>query len=349
MKALKEHKECQLSVIAFGTHLSPFHGHTVNQILEDGFSVDYRINSLLINDDANSISTAVALTSLKFAEFWQNHAQDFDAVFCLGDRYEMFAAVTSGIPYGIKFAHLHGGETTLGAIDNIYRHAISLASHWHFTAHDSFSERIAQIIGSRDRVITVGALGLDNLENLCLLSKEEFFKKWNIDINIPSILITVHPETVDIKHMEQRNDALINALNQLVKKYQLIITMPNADTFGTELRRRILTFREKYVNELKLVENFGTQSYFTCMKYSSFLLGNTSSGIIEAASFQKYVINLGDRQKGRMSGDNVVHVPFGEKLILNAVGQIEKKQQYEGGNIYYQGGAVKKILKEIFR
>ena len=132
LNILKGYSDFNLKLIVFGTHLSPFHGYSINQIQKDGFKVDYTIESILVGDTSNAISTAMALTSFKFADFWKERKNEFDLVFCLGDRYEMFAAVIAGVPYNIKFAHLHGGEKTLGSIDNIFRHAITLSSKYHF-------------------------------------------------------------------------------------------------------------------------------------------------------------------------------------------------------------------------
>lgn len=344
LKALQEDPDFELSIIAFGTHLSPFHGHTLDSIIADGYEVKYKVNSLLISDSKNAISTACALTSLKFADFWEQHHNDFDLVFCLGDRFEMFGAVTAGIPYQIKFAHLHGGETTLGAIDNIYRHAITLASTLHFVSNEVFAARVAEIKGDWNNVYTTGALSLDNLKDVQLLTKEEFRKKWNINLEIPTVLVTVHPETIapelNMKHLLEIQESLRN----IAKEYQVIITMPNADTNGNLFREGFCSLKTELGENLHLIENFGTQSYFTCMLYAKILIGNTSSGIIEAASFNKFVLNIGDRQKGRFSGENVYHVPFDSLKINELFSNVISMTDFKGKNLYYSDGAVEKII-----
>lgn len=349
LKALIEDPYFDLQIIAFGTHLSPFHGYTINQILNDGFEVSWQIESLLAGDSPNAISTAMALTSLKFADFWKDHQQDFDLVFCLGDRYEMFAAVTAGIPFNIPFAHLHGGEKTLGAIDNIFRHAITLASKYHFVSCKEHEERVAELTESKDNIFDIGALSLDNLNSLTLLSKEDFFTKFEVDLNQPTILVTVHPETVTPEMNEIVVEELAATLLEL-QKYQVIITLPNADTYGTLIRRRLLQLTAESANRIICFENLGSQGYFTAMKYCLFLIGNTSSGIIEAASFGKRVINLGNRQGGRKQSQNINNVPFNKTLIMKSVEDIEKNPNYSGENIYYKGNAatnICSILKKI--
>lgn len=349
IKALNDDPFFHLDIIAFGSHLSTYHGHTVDEIVKDGYSVDYKINSILLTDDENSISSSIGLTVIKFAEFWNAYSTCFDWVFCVGDRFEMFAAVIAGLPYGIQFAHVHGGEITLGAIDNVFRHSISLASKLHFVATETFANKIKSIIDGEenDNIVISGALVLDNIVQIKLLSKKEFLKKWQIDLAIPSILITIHPETVTPSHNSLHLKEMVKVLIELQNRYQLIITMPNTDTYGSVYRVAFKKLKEKYHNKIKIIENFGTQSYFTCMKEVKFMLGNTSSGIIEAASFHTYVINVGDRQKGRLSGENVLHAPFSKTEIMRCVSQIETAKHQQRENIYYNGGAVEKIIKKL--
>ncbi|MCP2043672.1 UDP-N-acetylglucosamine 2-epimerase [Pontibacter sp. HSC-36F09] len=347
LKALKEDPSFELNIIAFGTHLSPYHGYTVDNIITDGYEVKYKVNSLLINDDKNAISTACALTSLKFADFWEQHALDFDLVFCLGDRFEMFGAVAAGIPYQIKFAHLHGGETTLGAIDNIYRHAITLASTLHFVSQEEFATRVSEVKGDHDNIFVTGALSLDNLKDIQFLSKKEFEDKWHIDLDIPTVLVTVHPETVAPELNSQHLYETLEALRFIAKEYQVVITMPNADTNGNVFREGFVSLKTELGNKLYLIENFGTQNYFTCMLYSKLLVGNTSSGIIEAASFNKYVLNLGDRQKGRATGNNVIHVPFIANKIKEAFNRAKLLGDYQDDNPYFKDGAAQNIIAVI--
>lgn len=343
LKALQSDKGFDVELIVFGTHLSRFHGYTVSHIKEVGFKIGAEIESLLIGDTPNAIATSFSLTSQKFSDFWNHSKRNYDIIFSLGDRFEMAAAVLAGLPYGVNFAHLHGGEMTLGAIDNTYRHCISLASKYHFVSTKPFADRLRSLLDDNHQHIhCVGSLSLENLENLKLLSLAEFKNKWNIDLSIDTILVTVHPETVAFEKNEIYCGETTKALEVLSDRYQVVITMPNADTSGLIFRN---TFNElaNQKTGIKIIENFGTQSYFTCMKYANLLIGNTSSGILEAASFDKYVINIGDRQKGRLCSDNVIHLPFDSQSIV-ASAEVYANKSYNGINLYYQKNPSKKIL-----
>lgn len=340
---LKSTAGLEMKMIVFGTHLSAFHGHTIDQIKACGFNIDYTVESMLLTDSPSAIATSIGLTSIKFADFWKEHTTEFDIVFCLGDRYEMFAAVMAGIPFQITFAHLHGGETTLGAIDNVFRHAITLSSKYHFVSTESYANKVKEITGTADNIYNVGALSLDNIKQLKLLTVGEFKFKWNIDLTAKTVLITFHPETIAHNLNQEFVIQLIAAIKQL-NSYQILITMPNADTAGNIIRS---AFIDAFTGNASvfLIENLGSQSYFTAMKYCSFMLGNTSSGIIEAASFGKYVINLGDRQKGRLHGENVIDTKISANDILEAVKVIESSPVFFDNNIYYNGGATDKIVQ----
>ena len=345
IKRLKDDSFFKLNIIAFGTHLSPFHGETIKQIYEEGFDVKYKVESMLLTDSAEAISTAVGLTIIKFADFWHKYQSEFDLVFCLGDRYEMFAAVSAGIPFQIPFAHLHGGETTLGAIDNVFRHCITMASKLHFVATNEFALKVAQLIGTEKNIYNVGALSLDNLMEIKLLSPDEFKLKWGIDLSEKTILTTFHPETVQKEDNVKYAFELVKVINNN-QDFQFLITMPNADTMGNEIRKIWIKELENHKN-VSLIENLGTQSYFTAMKYCTFLLGNTSSGIIEAASFQKYVINIGERQKGRACSENVFHVAVDASAIQEIIKNISDDTSFSKENIYFKADSAVEIVKQL--
>jgi GDP/UDP-N,N'-diacetylbacillosamine 2-epimerase (hydrolysing) len=346
LKALSLDDFFTLEIIAFGTHLSKRHGYTVDYILKDEFNVKYQIETTPEGDTAFDISHSMAITSNKFAYFWKDNKNNFDIVFCLGDRYEMFSAVSASIPFNIKLAHLHGGETTLGAIDNFFRHSITLASRLHFVSCRAHRDRVAKLTESEDNIFDVGSLSLDNIKSLVYLSINEFFDRFKVDLSFPTILLTVHPETVSPEKNTRYVDELVKSLLAL-KSYQVLITLPNADTSSSIIRNRFLQLPEETDSRISCHENLGTQGYFTAMKFCLFLLGNTSSGIIEAASLQKWVINLGDRQKGRQQSNNVINSPFEHQSIIAAVKQIEQNWVYGGENIYFKGNAAQTICSVI--
>ena len=345
LKAMNENDRIEVSLIVFGTHCSAQHGSTVQQIKADGFVPYVEIENLLVGDTPEQISRSFANTVTIFADFWKSHLH-FDWVLALGDRFEMAAAVIAGIPYGINFAHIHAGETTLGAIDNTYRHQISLAAKIHFVSTEDSAQRIHQVIGRKDTAFVLGALSLENLNNIPLLGLAEFKQKWNIDLQLPSVLMTVHPETIDFHRNEQHIEQLNIAIEAMLESHQLIITLPNADTSSLIWRAYFVALQAKYPTKVYAIENFGTQAYFSCMKHVALLVGNTSSGILEAATFGKYVLNLGNRQEGRECGPNVHSIPFDAQQILSTF-HLLKGSTYEGDNIYFKANTSALIINQL--
>jgi GDP/UDP-N,N'-diacetylbacillosamine 2-epimerase (hydrolysing) len=264
----------------------------------------------------------------------------------LGDRFEMSAAIQAGIPFGVKFAHLHGGETTLGAIDNIYRHQISLASTLHFTATDIFTEKVSNLIDSSKNVFTTGSLSLNDIKSFIPLEKQTFFKKFGIPKE-DFILVTFHPETMSSQDNFQYAEEMKKAIKKIAENRFIVITMPNADTQGSIYREAIEKLKLEIPDRVLLIENFGKINYFSAIYHSSLLLGNTSSGILEAASFGKYVVNVGDRQKGRAQSNNIINCEFKEKAIVSSVNKAIEENVYTGENIYFKLDAADNIIKII--
>ena len=344
LKKIQDDTDIDLSIIAFGTHLKTKFGSTIKQIEKDGFPIDHRIDNLKFGDSPKDIALNYAFTAQLFAELWEN--VDSDIVLCLGDRFEMAAAVTAGIQFGINFAHIHAGETSKGAIDNIYRDQISLASSLHFVAIKAFKTRIKDLVNKTNTVFYCGAIGLENIHNVDLLKYESFLNKWQINLYKPTILVTVHPETIDHKSNLKHTEALYSSLNKILERNQVLVTMPNADTFGSVYREMFKRLKKSNPESLFLIENLGTQSYFTAMKFCKLLIGNTSSGIIEAASFGKFVINLGNRQEGRTCGENVIHTPFEYNSIISVAFKYENAT-YSGTNIYEMDNGSALIIETL--
>lgn len=340
LKKLKREPYFTFKIVAFGTHLSEKYGNTINQIYQDGFEVSYKIKTVLDTDSPESISKSMATTIDIFAELWNKEKSWIDYIICLGDRYEMFAAVASSIPFNIPIAHIHGGETTLGAIDNSFRHSLTTMSKLHFTSTEGHAKRVSQLRGTAEGVYNVGALSLDNLNDIKLLDHESFKTKFNIDIVNP-ILVTFHPETIAFEKNDEFVSELIEALDTC--NQQIIITMPNSDTMGNVIRVKLIEFANRKSNVI-IVESLGTIGYFSCLQHCDFVLGNSSSGIIEAASFGKYVINIGSRQLGRDAGENVIHCDIEKSAMLNAMQSIQKLPSLNKNNIYGDGFTADKIV-----
>ncbi|WP_299127612.1 UDP-N-acetylglucosamine 2-epimerase [uncultured Winogradskyella sp.] len=331
-------------IIAFGTHLSESHGYTLNHIKNDGFKTIHTVSSLGDDDSQYGIAASYGNTVLKFAAFWK--ANIYDLVFCLGDRFEMSAAVQASIPYGVFLAHIHGGETTLGAIDNIYRHQLTLASKLHFVATLAYKVKVEQLTENSNLVFNVGALSLDGIKKFKPLDKQELFSAFNVK-DQPFALVTFHPETVAVERNREFASQMRLALEALTVLLQIVVTMPNADTLGGVYRKELMKLKEHVPDKVVLVENFGKQNYFTAMHYCRLLLGNTSSGIIEAASFKKYVVNVGKRQKGRAQSENTFDVDFNAEHIVNKVKTIMELPVFKGENVYYKAGTAEGIIQTI--
>lgn len=344
LRLLEQDSLIDLEIIAFGTHLSEMYGNTINEIEKFNFKKIHKINTTPDLDNAKDISESIGETIKIFSIFW--HTNLFDLVICLGDRYEMFAAVSASVPFNIDLAHIHAGETTIGAIDNSFRHAISLFSKILFVSNEHYKKRALELVESHVKVFNVGALSIDNLLNQKLQNKSEFFENFKIDLNMPTILATFHPETINVENNRSYINELLSTFDDLLDSYQIVITLPNADTMGKVIRDAILTYK-KSNNNLIVIESFGMIGYLSCMKYCSFLLGNTSSGFVEASYFPKWVINLGDRQKGRLITSNILNTPIIKENIIKQVQIIEGFKDIKRESVYGNGDASHKIIEKI--
>ena len=245
----------ELEVIAFGTHLSKNHGYTIDEIKRSNFSTVHQVETPLQNNNAVDITKNIGATISIFADFWSRNRYDY--IIALGDRYEMFAAVTATTPFVCKVAHLHAGETTLGAIDNIYRHAISLMSQLLFVSTDIYKAKAIEI-NPDAQTYNVGALSVENLKKIDFLDVESFKSKFNIDLSLPTILCTFHPETVNLEKNITYIHELLSAFSELMKKYQVVITLPNADTIGDQIKEIILDYGIQNPH-LKIIGSLRTQ------------------------------------------------------------------------------------------
>jgi GDP/UDP-N,N'-diacetylbacillosamine 2-epimerase (hydrolysing) len=343
LQELNADQRFEIDIIAFGTHLSPYHGYTLQMIEKAGYGSIKTVYGMPLSDAPEAIANAYGQLVSNFSQYWAAHSYDW--VLALGDRFEMSAAVQAGIPMQVRFAHLHGGETTLGAIDNVYRHQITLAAALHFTATEAFSERVVSLIGQEKGVHWVGALSVDGIDELSIPEWPEVASQFKLPAQEDFVLVTFHPETIAYRQNEAYSQAAYEALAELAKEIAIIITMPNADTAGSLFRKKFQILPQQRPRRVFLVENFGRLNYFAAMRQARFLLGNTSSGIVEAASFGKYVVDVGKRQQGRAKSDNIMNVPFEVSAILEACNQAMHLGTCDGPNIYHRAGTAKRIAQ----
>ena len=248
-----------------------------------------------------------------------------DLVIILGDRFEAFAAATAAYMKKIPIAHLHGGEITAGATDEALRHSITKMSALHFTSTEEYRKRVLQLGEDDERVFNVGAIGLDNIQNLNLLGKEDLERVLNMSLNVEILLVTFHPVTLENLSSKEQMIELLEALN-FFGKGQIVFTMPNADADSRIIKDMINQYVGDPKNRAIAFDNLGQVKYLSLMKYSSVVIGNSSSGIIEAPAFGIPTINIGDRQKGRVSANSVIHISTQRDAITNALNKAFDKK-----------------------
>lgn len=342
LKLLNIQTEIKFKLVVFGAHLSTQFGLTINEIKAENYKNLTEVNAVPKGDRAIDIAISIADTQFKFAEYWAKNTCDL--ILCLGDRYEMHAAVSASIPFNIPIAHISGGEETLGAIDNIYRHSLSIMADYHFTTTTKNYEKVKQIKGTSKNVFLTGSLAVDNIYQTKLYDPIEFRELFNFEIDSFFILFTFHPETVNFKKNSEYTSIIHDTLVSL--DYNILVTMPNSDTMGGIIRDTLNDAAIKN-KKIKLVESLGSRGYYTALKHSSMVLGNSSSGIIEASSFSKYVINIGDRQLGREHGENIIHCRINKKEILKSIELVCQSTRFKPFNIYGSGDASVKIMNEL--
>lgn len=318
LKALLARAGVDLRIIATGMHLDPRFGDTVTEIEVDGFTIADRVETGRKGDDAQDIAAAMGREVAGLSDVFAVSRPDILVV--LGDRFEMLAAAVASLPFNIAVAHIHGGEASFGAIDDAMRHAITKLSHLHFASTRPYADRILQMGEAPENVFVSGAPGLDNLKSLALPSMDDVARqfRFSYDHDRPPIVVTYHPETRSDQAPGKQIDAVLAALGNV--DGPILFTMPNADAGGLEIAERIRAFCGGR-DGADLVDNLGTANYFTVLGAARAMVGNSSSGIIEAASFELPVVNIGDRQKGRICGANVIHCPLDTNRISEAVGQ----------------------------
>jgi UDP-hydrolysing UDP-N-acetyl-D-glucosamine 2-epimerase len=329
-----------------GMHLSPEFGLTVNVIEAAGFSISERVEMLVSSDSPEAIAKSIGLGIIGFSQTYARSCPDILVV--LGDRFEMYAAALAALPFKIPVAHIHGGELTAGAIDDALRHSITKMSHLHFVATREYARRVMQLGEEPWRILISGAPSLDNLHCINLLTLKELEKRFRISLDQPPLLVTFHPVTLEYEATEYHMRELLAALDDL--QTPIIFTMPNADTSGKQIRNIIAGY-VKERSSAYLLENLGTEAYFSFMAVASAMIGNSSSGIIEAPSFKLPVVNIGIRQTGRLKAENVIDVGYSRTEILQgirkAIQPSFKESFRDKANPYGDGQASVKIVNRL--
>ena len=321
MKEIQADDALELQIITTGMHLSPEFGLTYKEIEKD-FKIDKKIEMLLSSDTSIGISKSIGLAQISFAESYDELQPDMVVV--LGDRYEIFSAVSAAMIARIPIAHLHGGETTEGAFDEAIRHSITKMSHLHFTATEAYKNRVIQLGEQPDSVFNVGGLGIDNIIKLTLLSKEEFEESINFKLNKNNILITFHPASLEKATAQRQFNELLLALDEQ-ENTALIFTKANSDTDGRVINQMIDEYVSKNKDKAVGFTSLGQLRYLSALQFVDAVIGNSSSGLIEAPSFNIGTINIGKRQQGRLAADSVINCDMTQKSISSAITKLHSR------------------------
>lgn len=346
MKKLQESDVFSLQILATGTHLSHEFGLTYLQIEKDGFKIDEKIEMLLSADTDSAVVKSIGLGMIGYADALNRLRPDM--VVILGDRFEAFAAASACYLKKIPIIHLHGGELTEGATDEALRHAITKMSFLHFTSIERYRQRVIQLGEEPGRVFCVGAIGLDNAKNINYLSKSALESTLGITIAEKLLLVTFHPVTLETNTAGAQIDELIAALTN-VTETTVIFTMPNADADGRIIIKKLEAFAATNPDHVFVFKSLGQIRYLSLMKIANAVIGNSSSGIIEAPFFHIPTINIGDRQLGRIKAGTVINVKPIKDAIANAIQKALSPEFAKWcttqANIYGEGNTTDKILE----
>lgn len=315
MKEIKKDHSLILKIIATGTHLEKKYGNTYNQIEKDGFRIDSKVYMSLKSDKDREIISSCSMALKGFGNTLNILSPDI--IVLLGDRFEILMAAVAATIMRIPIAHIHGGEVTLGAYDDAIRHAITKMSYLHFVAHEGYRKRVIQLGEEPKRVFNFGAPGLDNIRSLKLLDKQSLEKQIGFKIDDKTAIVTFHPSTLEKGQAIFQVTNLIEALSET--DLRIIFTLPNADQENSIISNKINSFIRRNLERSKMFQSLGNLRYLSLMKYAKVMIGNSSSGIIEAASFKLPVVNIGCRQNGRIRPKNVIETDYKKSSIKRGI------------------------------
>jgi GDP/UDP-N,N'-diacetylbacillosamine 2-epimerase (hydrolysing) len=347
MQEIKDDDTLNLQIIATGMHLSPEFGLTYKAIESDGFVIDHKVEMLTSSDTPVGIAKSIGLGLIGFADAFSQLNPDLIVV--LGDRFEIFSAVSAALVARIPVAHIHGGESTEGAFDEAIRHAITKMSHLHFVAANEYKNRVIQLGEQPANVFLVGGLGIDSIKRLELIDRQSLEVDLGFKFGKKNLLITFHPVTLEKGSAQKQMQELLATLGEL-EDTTLIFTMPNADTEGRALIKMMEQFVSKHNNAYGF-SSLGQLRYLSCISHVDGVIGNSSSGLLEVPSFKKGAINIGDRQKGRLQATNVINCEPTQKSIADAIDKLYstnfQNTLHDVVNPYGEGGASEKIVSTI--
>lgn len=344
IEKIKKDKDVELQLIVTGMHLDHHFGLTYKEIEQDGYKIDRKIAMELNGDTSEDICKSMGIVMMGFGETYASLRPDI--VIVLGDRYEIFAAASAAMISQIPIAHIHGGEITQGAYDDCMRHAISKMSYLHFTSTEVYRQRVIQLGESPNRVYHVGALGVENIKQIKLLSQKALEAELQFRLGDCSVLVTFHPVTLENHTASTQFENLLEAL-EAFKNLKIIFTQSNADTGGRIINQMIQRYVLNHPEKAAAFTSLGSLKYLSLMKYSTVVIGNSSSGIIEAPALKIPSVNIGDRQKGRIKADSVIDSGTSVKEITEAIQRAFNYKWHKAVNPYEKEKTSEQIVAII--
>ena len=345
MKGIHKSDNLQLQIVAAGMHLSTEFGLTYKEIEKDGFTIDKKIEMILSADTPNAITKSTGIGMIGFADAIEDLRPDIVVV--LGDRYELLAASAAALFFRIPIAHIHGGETTSGAVDEAIRHSISKMAWWHFVASEEYKNRVIQLGEDPNRVFNVGGMGVDGIKKAKLLNKKTLEKRINFSFGKKNLLVTYHSVTLEDESSSAEFNELLDSLEEL-DDTKIIFTLANSDTHGRIINEKIKTFVNNNPNSTYFT-SMGQINYLSSLQYVDAVIGNSSSGLLEAPSFKIGTINIGERQKGRLRSQSVIDCDLKKESIRDSINMLYdknfQKQIRNSRNPYGEGDASDKIVR----
>ncbi len=323
LKGIKESKILDLQLCVTGMHLSSEFGNTYQEIEKDGFSIDRKIEMLMASDTDVGLSKSIGLGVLGFTDAISELRPDLLLV--LGDRYEVYSAVVAAMALGVPIAHCHGGEATFGLIDEAIRHSITKMSHLHFVSTADYAHRVMQLGEDPSRIWTVGALGIENIHKLPLYGRDVLEKEMGFELGQKSMLVTYHPETLEDISQEDNLKELFKALDSF-PEYRIVFTGTNSDKKGRQIWLRILDYVAQNSERMKCVTSLGQLRYLSLLKHVDVVVGNSSSGILEAPSLRTPSVDIGQRQAGRIRAESVLSAETSAVSIINCLKQASDRE-----------------------
>lgn len=335
----------ELQIVATTMHLSEEFGSTFTEIEQDGFIIDEKIENLLASDTKTSMAKSSGLATMLLSDAFLKLQPDI--VLLLGDRFETHAAAITAVLMNIPIAHIHGGEVTEGAVDEQLRHSITKMAYLHFTSTEEYRRRVIQLGEEPERVYCTGAPGIDNILSMTLLDKNTLESELRWKITNPTALFTFHSETLSSVDVEVQIRKILQEIES--SGINVVFTYANVDDGGRIINKAIEKFAGQNPEKYYIRKSLGQKTYLSAMKYVDLMIGNTSSGIIEAASFHKPVVNIGERQQGRLQSGNVLNCNIdGIKNEITRALTLEFSKQCEKvNNVYGDGNAAEKIVRQL--